>query len=154
MICYINRGLPGSGKSTNAKKIRDAAIVSGKTAIIICNDDYHMVDGEYKWSAAKMLFAIEYSQKLLTESIAKQYDVIIIDNTHICVRDMKESIIKAHESGYEIVILESQTSWAWDLEELCIRNIHGVPRETIKRMLDKYEHDVTLEKVLQQCCLK
>ena len=37
------RGLPGSGKSTKAKKI------AGDVGVIFSTDDFFMVDGQYKF---------------------------------------------------------------------------------------------------------
>ena len=39
------RGLPGSGKSTKAKKI------AGEIGVIYSTDDLFMVDGQYKYDA-------------------------------------------------------------------------------------------------------
>jgi adenylate kinase family enzyme len=43
------RGLPGSGKSTKAKKI------AGEKGVIYSTDDYFMVNGEYKYNPKMIL---------------------------------------------------------------------------------------------------
>ena len=48
------RGLPGSGKSTKAKKI------AGHFGIVYSTDDFYMVNGEYKYDP-KMIG--EYHEK-------------------------------------------------------------------------------------------
>lgn len=53
-IMFINRGLPGSGKSTLSKKI---ASVYGQQKTIICSGDDFFVDsntGEYRFNAEKL----------------------------------------------------------------------------------------------------
>jgi adenylate kinase family enzyme len=42
------RGIPGSGKSTTAKKL------AGETGKIHSTDNYFMVDGEYKFDPSKI----------------------------------------------------------------------------------------------------
>ena len=42
------RGIPGSGKSTTAKKI------AGETGKIHSTDNYFMVDGEYRFDPKKL----------------------------------------------------------------------------------------------------
>ena len=49
----LMRGLPGSGKSTKAKKI------AGERGVIYSTDDFFMVNGEYKYNP-KMI--VEYHE--------------------------------------------------------------------------------------------
>ena len=44
---YILRGIPGSGKTTHAKRL------AGTNGVIISADDYFMRDGEYCFDASK-----------------------------------------------------------------------------------------------------
>jgi len=41
--------------------------------------------------------------------------------------------------GYVIELLEPQTSWCKSASKLAQKNAHNVPRESIQRMLERYE---------------
>nr|XP_058898179.1 NEDD4-binding protein 2-like 1 isoform X1 [Kogia breviceps] len=55
---------------------------------------------------------------------------------------------QALENNYEVIFREPDTRWKFNVQELARRNIHGVPREKIHRMKERYEHDVTFYSVL------
>uniref|UniRef100_A0A8C7BQC0 NEDD4 binding protein 2 like 1 n=1 Tax=Neovison vison TaxID=452646 RepID=A0A8C7BQC0_NEOVI len=55
---------------------------------------------------------------------------------------------EALENNYEVIFREPDTRWKFNVQELARRNIHGVPREKIHRMKERYEHDVTFHSVL------
>uniref|UniRef100_A0A8D2H3G5 NEDD4 binding protein 2 like 1 n=1 Tax=Urocitellus parryii TaxID=9999 RepID=A0A8D2H3G5_UROPR len=55
---------------------------------------------------------------------------------------------EALENNYEVIFREPDTRWKFNVQELARRNIHGVPREKIHRMKERYEHDVTFYSVL------
>jgi hypothetical protein len=52
----------------------------------------------------------------------------------------------AIENGYEVELVEADSEWAKDPDECFERNSHGVPRDVIKRMAEKYQ---TNEEVLK-----
>jgi hypothetical protein len=47
-----------------------------------------------------------------------------------------------------VVFLEPETSWAFDIDELERRNVHGVPRATLECMLARWVPNMTIEKAL------
>uniref|UniRef100_A0A8D0TXC3 NEDD4 binding protein 2 like 1 n=1 Tax=Sus scrofa TaxID=9823 RepID=A0A8D0TXC3_PIG len=74
---------------------------------------------------------------------------IIIDNTNLHAWEMKPYAVMALENNYEVIFREPDTRWKFNVQELARRNIHGVPREKIHRMKERYEHDVTFHSVLR-----
>ncbi len=64
---------------------------------------------------------------------------IIIDNTNIISNYCVEYVKYGKMYGYKIEIFESNTPWAFDIEELTRRNKHEVDRSTLIEMLHKYE---------------
>lgn len=55
---------------------------------------------------------------------------------------------QALENNYEVIFREPDTRWKFNVQELARRNIHGVPKEKIQRMKERYEHNVTFHSVL------
>jgi uncharacterized membrane protein YgcG len=53
------------------------------------------------------------------------------------------------KNGYTVTFREPTTPWARDAAELAKKNQHSVPEEGIRRMLQRWEENPTVEKVLQ-----
>ena len=126
------RGLPGSGKSDIAKKL----IGNG---IIHSTDRYLIKNGKYEFDRDNIAKYHYYNLISSIRSMKKGISPIIIDNTNITAYSCINYVEQGKMYGYEIIIIEPDTSWAFDVEELVKRNSHNVPRETIIDMLQKYE---------------
>ena len=150
-ICYILRGLSGTGKSTLAKnleamignmnsKYRRKYNIKSK---IFSTDDLFMVDGEYQFDPSKLG---EYHAKNLenaTQFMVEQKDSgvshCIIDNTNTQSWEYEKYVEAAKENGFMVQII----SIAWKREDIPLyaeRNSHGVPEEAIQRMADRWEY--------------
>jgi len=128
----LMRGLPGSGKSTKAKAIPHARVMS--------TDDYWIrPDGKYDWNAKLIFDAHRWNQRRVEESMQFWYPTIVVDNTNIRIAHMLPYYDLAREYSYEVDLMWSDTSWAWDPEECMKRCTHNVPLESIKKMLEDYE---------------
>ncbi len=149
----ICKGLPGSGKSTLAAEL--AARLDG---IIYSTDNYHMtwiVDGydpdgghwKYVFQPEKLHQFHKMNLADVTSAMTTGTKVIILDNTNVNFEAIKPYIISAYLFGYEVEIVEPSTAWRYDAEECATRNTHGVPLESIKRMLARWQAtDLCLEK--------
>lgn len=62
-----------------------------------------------------------------------------MDNTNIMIWEMLPYVQIAVKHGYILELLEPQTSWSKSASKLSQRNTHQVPKESIQRMLDRYE---------------
>lgn len=131
MIVYINRGLPGSGKSTRALRI---AGEHDCDVLIVSADDYFVVNGVYRFDMSNIGAAHMECQQKFREGVREKAPVIIVDNTNTTIREMRPYVEYAHIRGYEVVLLEPDTAWAWDIDACLARNVHGVPREALERM--------------------
>lgn len=137
----ILRGLPGSGKSQMARRlVRDGIIHS--------TDDYHIKNGEYEFDVENIEKFHHFNLIASIRSMKMCISPIIIDNTNIVASHCIGYVEQGKIYGYEIIIMEPNTSWAFDVEELMKRNVHDVPRETITEMLEQYEdHEVFKKKL-------
>lgn len=73
----LMRGVPGSGKSTQAKKI------AGEKGVIYSTDDFFMVKGQYVYDV-KMIG--KYHEKNFDRTVLamqKGIPLIVIDNTNV-----------------------------------------------------------------------
>lgn len=134
MLMTILRGVPGSGKSHLANLLLD---VPG--TVVYSTDDFFMVDGEYRFDPKKLGSYHAANQRRAREACAARTPHIVIDNTHVKAWEAREYVRMAFEHDYKVVFVEPTVPWAKDAEECAKRNTHGVPLETIKRMLDGWE---------------
>jgi predicted kinase len=70
---------------------------------------------------------------------ANSANIMIIDNTNTTWKEFKKYVVSALAYEYEVEFVIPETEWAFRLDELVSRNSHGVPREAIQRMLDRFE---------------
>ncbi|GAB1290507.1 NEDD4-binding protein 2-like 1 [Apodemus speciosus] len=94
-------------------------------ALIFSTDDFFFrEDGAYEFDPNFLEEAHEWNQKRARKAMRNGISPIIIDNTNLHAWEMKPYAV------------------------MTVRNIHGVPREKIHRMKERYEHNVTFHSVL------
>lgn len=149
-IVIINRGVPGSGKSTFIKTLRIIAESKGLAMSVHSTDDKFMVDGEYKWD---MLLTKQYHRENLeefTQSLVDGINIVICDNTNIRQRDYGKYVLAAQSAGYHIT---GVCFYPDEITKHVARNTHNVPENTItsmhRRLLshvttDRFDHEVII----------
>lgn len=139
----ILRGVPGSGKSTYAAKIMERFSSLYKATTCKCSADDYFVgkDGVYRFDASKLFAAHNQCRARALAAMRTGIDLVIIDNTNTHIKEMKPYLEIAKEFGYIVrvkVIGENDE----DFIKLCIlRNVHGVPAESIKRMAERLKQN-------------
>ena len=128
----ILRGLPGSGKSVIARKLVGNGIIHS-------TDDYLIKNGKYEFDHDNIAKFHYFNLMDSIRSMKKGISPLIIDNTNIMAFHCINYVEQGKMYGYEIEVVEADTPWAFDVEELVKRNSHNVPKETIIDMLQKYE---------------
>ena len=137
---FICQGAPGSGKSTLAKEF------AAKFNAVICSaDDFHMKNGKYCWKPENSGKGHKYCQELAKKNIEAGVDVVI-DNTNTTTKEMNFYIDVARIHNAKIYIVRPDTEWALNVNELFIRNTHGVPMKTIEAMIDRIRLFMMVEK--------
>lgn len=149
-ILILMRGLPGSGKSHLAREIVEKGTKSNNYMnYIFSADDFFLTrNGNYNFNPQKIGDAHAWNQHRVWLQIMKGFSPIIIDNTNTCMWEMKNYATMAVPMGYIIEIIEPFTCWAFNVKELHIKNIHNVPKDKIRDMLERYEKNVTPQKLL------
>ena len=136
---YIMRGLPGSGKSTLARSLSD---------IIFSTDDFFMKDGVYVFDFKKIGVAHKWNQERCEKALDKGKNPVVVDNTNTKSSELKPYVQAGIKNQYNITICEPDAPHSWDVDVLVQRNQHGATEEIIRKMLARYEKDLTLEKIL------
>ena len=135
-ICYILRGLVGTGKSMLANAL-------GNEGSIFSTDSYFMVDGEYQFDSSKLG---EYHARNLADATAFMERFApytnnvncVIDNTNTQHWEYEGYVEAAKANGFLVQVI----SIDWDAKDIPLyaeRNSHGVPEEAIYRMAARWE---------------
>ncbi|KAM4904464.1 NEDD4-binding protein 2-like 2 [Sylvia borin] len=140
----ILRGLPGSGKSTLSRVL----LGQSGDGVVLSTDDYFRQQCGYTYNAAQLGDAHEWNHKRAKQAMEQGKSPVIIDNTNTQAWEMKPYVEVALEKGYRVEFHEPDTWWKFDPEELEKRNKHGVTREKIAQMLERYEYQISIPIVM------
>jgi len=131
---YIVRGVPGSGKSTFAKKLVEHDF-------LVCEADKYFVDketGEYKFDLSKIKEAHKFCQDLvetyMKDSLVNDqfYRGIAVSNTFTQEWEMEHYFGLAKKYGYTVFTLIVENRHGG-------KNIHNAPDEIIEKMKQRFE---------------
>jgi len=146
-LVIIMRGCPGSGKSTLAQ-----ALNSGYNGVILSTDDFFTdkQTNEYQFDQKQLDEAHLHNRRRVADALKRNISPIIVDNTNTQAWEMKPYVAMAKEVSYDILIVEPQTPWRYKARELMKRNRHDLPLKRIKEMLNRFEHNLTVQNILEQ----
>ncbi|XP_046946685.1 NEDD4-binding protein 2 [Lynx rufus] len=140
LVLVLLRGLPGSGKSFLARTLQE----DNPSGIILSTDDYFYINGQYQFDVKYLGEAHEWNQNRAKEAFEKKVSPIIIDNTNLQAWEMKPYVSLSQKHKYKVLFREPDTWWKFKPKELARRNIHGVSKEKITRMLEHYQRFVSV----------
>ncbi|NWS92176.1 N4BP2 protein, partial [Toxostoma redivivum] len=143
-VLVLLRGVPGSGKSYLARNLLE----DNPGGIILSTDDYFYKHGQYHYDPDCLGEAHDWNRKRAKEAFEMRISPIIIDNTNIQAWEMKPYVTLAQQFKYKVMFREPDTWWKFKPKELERRNIHGVSKDKIKRMLERYERCLTVRSIL------
>jgi predicted kinase len=139
-VLIVMRGIPGSGKSTRAKKL------AGPTGVIHSTDDVIEAQGDYNQFFKDMIEAKDFTPlsrahstnlKNLFKSLKDGISPVILDNTNIKQNESKAAVKFALEMGLDDknIKFEDIGTGGLSAQELADRNTHGVPLDKIESMI-------------------
>lgn len=132
---FIIRGIPGSGKSTFAKNLKEylenmdgEGVVAGPFEA----DDYFVKDGgEYKFDPKQIGNAHNDCFRKFQSAInSGKYEAVIVSNTFTKLWEFKNYIQLAKTKGYEVDVIRMTGTF---------QNIHNVPKDKVQQMLNRFE---------------
>ena len=135
----ILRGIPSSGKSTLARLIMSEFWLRKLEFAYLSTDDLFTVGNKYLFNRDKLHLFHRANYERFELAINNGIPNVILDNTNTTFKEFSDYVEYAILYGYEVEIREPETPWRYDVEECTKRNKHGVPREVIQRMLDRWE---------------
>lgn len=138
-VCYIMRGIPGSGKSWFANKILEDANKYGVDVVIHSADDYRYFDGVYVFNIYTSMYGHATCQQAATISMREGVPIVIIDNTNLYISSIRPYYEAAIANGYKVIVLNVVPPTP---EVATQRNIHSVPADTIANMYAQWHQAV------------
>ena len=124
-------GIPGSGKSTLARETKDMNWANGQGARIRETDEY-FVDPhthEYNFDPSKLAEYHAECQKGTKRDLEMGYNVIV-SNTNLTKWERKHYFDIARDTKSSVILIIMRKNHG---------NIHGIPKEKIEQMQDKFE---------------
>jgi len=118
---FIIRGLPGSGKTTLARKI----------ANVVCEADQFFYEfGEYKFDKERLGDAHSFCRDKAERMMKEGIETIAVSNTSIRRWEFEPYERLAEKYGYSVTVIRVDGKH---------RSTHGVPAEKIEMMRNNWE---------------
>ena len=122
---YVVRGVPGSGKSTYAKKLlKETPTLSHYEA-----DMYFYINGVYTFNPNKLHMAHQWCLNS-TEKDLKEGKSVIVSNTFTQLKELKPYINLSVKYEVNFFVLKAVGDY---------KSIHNVPEETLIKMRNRWE---------------
>lgn len=126
----------GSGKTTWANKFKKERESLNESVKIVSADHYFIQsDGSYVFGPTKLGAAHLECQQAFKQALG-QYNWVIVDNTNLSLPEIRIYTKMAQEAGYDGIVVEIQGNFS--VEDLEKRNIHGVPRATLEKQIERF----------------
>jgi predicted kinase len=138
-VLTLVRGLPGSGKSSYAESLCDGFIRQGLKSAVYAADDFFTVKGVYTFDPKRLGEAHGDCQRR-TDLCLQAGMHVIVANTFTSRWEMEPYLSLAEKHGARVVIVDCFDGGMSDYA-LSVKNVHGVPAETIALMRSRWEHD-------------
>nr|XP_018900656.1 PREDICTED: NEDD4-binding protein 2 [Bemisia tabaci] len=151
-IMVLMRGCPGSGKSHAAHEIIQTLygkVENPKKYIFSADDFFINANGVYNFNPENLGQAHQTTQAKVLNALKAGITPVIIDNTNTQTWEMKIYASMAISWGYYLEVLEPLTRWKWDAKMLTRKSTHNIPLFKVRDMLERYERDITGEKLLE-----
>lgn len=126
MILII--GIPGSGKSTKAREIIEQYTNNNLPIVHYEADMFFERNGKYNFNPKLLPQAHLWCQKKTEEAMQNNINVII-SNTSLTPKERRIYIELAKIYRYNVKVITMTNEF---------QNIHGVPKETLERMKQRY----------------
>ena len=138
MRCTILCGIPGSGKTTYAKREFPAAKVLSADDFFmvgVVSSSDHAVKTEYRFDPTQLPAAHGSCLRRFIEAVQERRESIVVDNTNTTTAEIAPYAAVALAYGYTLQVLVIEA----DPEAAFARNVHGVPLKACQAMAKRLE---------------
>ena len=126
---YIIRGIPGSGKSTEARRILSGDFTS-TIKWFEADMFFENKEGEYHFDASKLHQAHKWCLNNTEKALSEGFNVIV-SNTFSTHQELKPYQSLASKYGAYVNMRQMNNTF---------KSIHNVPESTIEKMQDRWQH--------------
>lgn len=138
-ICFILFSASGAGKTTLAYEL-----AKDDSYVIVSADHYfeenlNGFNKTYVFNPKLLGQAHQECRENFYDAI-KQGKHVIVDNTNTRRSEWAYYVDMAKENGYEVVFIEPDTAWKYNVDELVKRNRHNVPRSMIEKQVERIKN--------------
>ncbi|KOB65846.1 NEDD4-binding protein [Operophtera brumata] len=152
-VMVVMRGAPGSGKTYLARIIVESTVGTANPNNylnhVFSADDHMQINGRYHYNVNRLDEVHMKNQTLVFKAVNQGRSPVIVDNTNMTTWEMFAYVRDAVVNGYIIEVVEPSNPWSKNPSQLAKRNNHGVPKEKIQSMLQKYQGSHTGESLLK-----
>lgn len=128
--------------------------------------DLEIIEYRNNWNPASSGYNHKQNQQNFFKAVDSGISPVIVDNTNVSIKDGAIYVQYAHKNGYKIFIQEPNSPHWNEYKEylnnrylhknkiqdfadlLFKKNVHGVPKETILKMIDKWALNPSLNDYL------
>lgn len=168
-IVYLMRGLPACGKSHMARRL------SGRSGVVLETDQYFYTQvgddpASYDYSEELLPLARQWNVNRFREALVHCTSPIVVDRGNGLNSETRQYVVLAHEHGYRVELREPDSPWWQELRVLLkykeyvlpelldqwadalatrSRQTHRVPAETIRRWMQSWRADLTVQEILK-----
>lgn len=138
-LVVILRGLPGSGKSTAARRLFGA----NRGSPVVCSADDFFVDssGNYNFDATKLSEAHDECFRKFRDALRRGAPYVVVDNTNTTWREYERYIVGGRSAGYPVRVVQIDCPDKKTVRVFQERNAHGVPAAHCMRMWKRFTED-------------
>jgi predicted kinase len=136
----ILQGIPGAGKSTFVENLADFMGNPMTEDVQVCSADHFFVDektGDYVFNKHLIGQAhaacFENFQYWVNKRGSKRPLYVVVDNTNTTMKEISRYITEAKKNNWDVYVITFHVN----PETAATRNIHGVPKEHIYKMLER-----------------
>ena len=123
MTLYLIRGLPGSGKTTLAKRLN--------MAYYEADQYFEDEDGKYNFNKAELHAAHDYCQRCVSAHMEQGTHLdVAVSNTFTTLQEMKPYFKIGRHYGVDVQVIECKGRW---------ESIHAVPEHVLDLMEDRWQ---------------
>jgi hypothetical protein len=167
-IVYLMRGLPACGKSFTAGKL------AGDTGVVLETDAYFYTQvgddsARYDYSRDLLPHARRWNFERFRRAIGEGVSPIVVDRGNGLNLETQQYARYAVDHGYQVELREPESEWWQEIRVLLkykgvtreilyqwadrlaeiSRANHRVPASTIRRWMDKWQHGLTVQHILE-----